>query len=72
MKTRLWKYWRIAKSACGRVPAERITSAKRQAPSGFTLISSRGAQYTFRKRLPLHVREARLHQPDSNDERAPY
>jgi len=79
MKTKLWSYWRIAKRLCGNVPDERITSAKRQAPSGYTLISSRGGQYTFRKRLPDHVLASwrtptftPLHGVIVNDTRAPY
>ena len=59
---RRWKYWRISRKACGH-PLDQISTAKREAPNGYTLHDSQPGQFVFRKRLPAHTYEAQKMTP---------
>jgi hypothetical protein len=73
MNRRLYSYWRVGIHECGNTPAERITTAKRRAPKGYTYHGTTKGQYVFRKPLPVHEREARIYaDAASNDARSPY
>jgi hypothetical protein len=72
--TRLWSKWRVSRQSCGLAlkQGEALEQAKRRAPRGYTHCATTNGEYVFRKPLPVHVREQRLHSPDTNTERAPY